>query len=136
MASTAQNIIPTLATRPEAPETPRPCPVDEVAPHSPLSISQKPTATAASSPDQKKSKTKLEWPTRIVEIGAAVIAAVFIVITLYAIKAGNEKNDAAQMALITAQSDANALDLLTYCSEHKVSADSMNEVVRGKSIVS
>lgn len=130
MASTAQNITATQATRPETIETPRPRPVDEVAPHSPSSISQKPTSTAASSPDQKKSKIKLEWPTRIVEIGAAIIAAVFIVITYYAIKTGNDKNDAAQMAFISAQSDANALDLLTYCSEHKVSADSVNEVVR------
>lgn len=134
MASAVQNILATQATRPEASNlSPRPRPVDEVAPHSPSSISQKSIPTASPSRDLsifEKITAIFDWPIRIVDLAAAITASVWGALSLYAIKGGNNENDGAHITLINAQLDANAMALLSYCRKHEVSADSVNEDLR------
>lgn len=141
MASTAQNKTATPGARLETSEpSTRPCPVDQVAPHKPSLTSQKPIPTASPYPDIGDPKQMMIILKRTIPIaalavaiwtlvygiaalGVAIFTSVYGVKQLYAAKAGNDENDAAHTALISAQLDANALALLTYCSEHKVSSD-------------
>ena len=127
MASTGQILATSQGPKPNTNRlSPQPCPVDEPLPHRNLSTSQKSMPPACGRSTFKDSSHIRKWIMHIAVLKVMIIVLVFAVLSYRAASARNKKNDAAQRLMTTAQSNANALAALVYCSIDKVSSDSVH----------